>query len=276
MPIREACHVAVQKNHPNKQKLWKHAQARQRAKGQGPIAVLQIGSLDNERFLWPRFGHSNGEYSTVRTKYSLLSLPLSLGLGGCHLIRVLPQGKGVSSSASVEVATMSAIAAAHVPAIENEKSSSECHYSYSECGLGSNGTDRLVKLLPSSELILRCPLPSPPWGDASQVRPAARSARPAAWRQRLGRWGSSPRRSVRTSLKETVQNRQAKVTVVPSAAALVIKALRQPERDRKKTENIKHNGNISLDDVVEIARVMPPRTMAKDLAGTFVSAQGPP
>ncbi|RWW11689.1 hypothetical protein BHE74_00044356 [Ensete ventricosum] len=45
MPIREACHVAVQKNHPNKQKLWKHAQARQRAKGQGPIAVLQIVCL---------------------------------------------------------------------------------------------------------------------------------------------------------------------------------------------------------------------------------------
>ncbi|RWW11684.1 hypothetical protein GW17_00024690, partial [Ensete ventricosum] len=63
---------------------------------------------------------------------------------------------------------------------------------------------------------------------------------------------------------------------VAEGDALVIKALRQPERDRKKTENIKHNGNISLDDVVEIARVMPPRTMAKDLAGTFVSAQGPP
>ncbi|RRT69795.1 hypothetical protein B296_00034164 [Ensete ventricosum] len=87
----------------------------------------------------------------------------------------VPEGKGVSSSASVEVATMSAIAAAHgqlyLPAIENEKSSSEafkalltaattdeqlsalgelmyqCHYSYSECGLGSNGTDRLVKLV---------------------------------------------------------------------------------------------------------------------------------
>lgn len=45
MPIREACHVAVQKSNPNKQKLWKHAQARQRAKGQGPIPVLQIVCL---------------------------------------------------------------------------------------------------------------------------------------------------------------------------------------------------------------------------------------
>lgn len=42
MPIREACHVAVQRNHPSKQKLWKHAQARQQAKGKGPIPVLQI------------------------------------------------------------------------------------------------------------------------------------------------------------------------------------------------------------------------------------------
>lgn len=42
MPIREACHVAVQRSHPSKHKLWRHAQARQQAKGQGPIPVLQI------------------------------------------------------------------------------------------------------------------------------------------------------------------------------------------------------------------------------------------
>jgi hypothetical protein len=36
------------------------------------------------------------------------------------------------------------------------------------------------------------------------------------------------------TVKLTVQNRQAKVTVVPSAAALVIKALKEPVRDRKK------------------------------------------
>ncbi|KAL2472708.1 60S ribosomal protein L12-3 [Forsythia ovata] len=57
----------------------------------------------------------------------------------------------------------------------------------------------------------------------------------------------------------------AKVTVVPSAIALVIKALKESERDQKKTKNIKHNDNISLDDVIEIAKVI---SMAKDLSGT--------
>ncbi|KAF5936407.1 hypothetical protein HYC85_027536 [Camellia sinensis] len=42
MPIREACHVAVQRNDPSKQRLWKHAQSRQNAKGQGSTPVLQI------------------------------------------------------------------------------------------------------------------------------------------------------------------------------------------------------------------------------------------
>ena len=32
----------------------------------------------------------------------------------------------------------------------------------------------------------------------------------------------------------TIQNRQARVEVVPSASALIIKALKEPPRDRKK------------------------------------------
>ncbi|KAL2472792.1 60S ribosomal protein L12-1 [Forsythia ovata] len=67
------------------------------------------------------------------------------------------------------------------------------------------------------------------------------------------------------TVKLTVQNRQSKVTVVPSAAALVIKALKEPKRDQKKTKNIKHNDSISLDDVIEIAKVI---SMAKDLSST--------
>lgn len=41
-------------------------------------------------------------------------------------------------------------------------------------------------------------------------------------------------KGLRVTCKLTVQNRQAKVTVIPSAAALVIKALKEPARDRKK------------------------------------------
>ena len=79
---------------------------------------------------------------------------------------------------------------------------------------------------------------------------------------------------LRVTVKLTVQNRQAKVSVVPSASALVIKALKEPPRDRKKVKHVKHSGNISLDDCVEIARIMRPRSRAKTLAGTVKEILG--
>ncbi|XP_022013672.2 60S ribosomal protein L12, partial [Helianthus annuus] len=81
-------------------------------------------------------------------------------------------------------------------------------------------------------------------------------------------------KGLRVTVKLTVQNRQAKVFVVPSAAALVIKALKEPERDRKKVKNIKHSGNILLEDVVEIAKVMKVRSMAKELSGEVMEILG--
>ena len=44
-------------------------------------------------------------------------------------------------------------------------------------------------------------------------------------------------KGLRVTCKLIVQNRQAKVEVVPSAASLVIKALKEPPRDRKKVKN---------------------------------------
>lgn len=41
----------------------------------------------------------------------------------------------------------------------------------------------------------------------------------------------------------------------------------EPPRDRKKEKNIKHSGNISLDEIFDIARTMKPKSLAKDLAG---------
>ena len=73
---------------------------------------------------------------------------------------------------------------------------------------------------------------------------------------------------LRVTAKLNVQNRQAKVEVCPSAAALIIKALKEPSRDRKKVKNIVHDGNLTMDEIIEIARVMRPRSMARTLAGT--------
>lgn len=65
-----------------------------------------------------------------------------------------------------------------------------------------------------------------------------------------------------------IQNRQAQIEVVPSAASLLIKALKEPPRDRKKVKNIKHNGNLTMDEIIKIARIMRPRSMARKLEGT--------
>lgn len=37
----------------------------------------------------------------------------------------------------------------------------------------------------------------------------------------------------------TIQNRQATISVVPSAASMIVKALKEPPRDRKKVKNSK-------------------------------------
>ena len=72
----------------------------------------------------------------------------------------------------------------------------------------------------------------------------SRAARP----RRPGPLGLSPKKigediaketakdwkGLRVTVKLTVQNRVAKVSVIPSASALVIKALKEPARDRKK------------------------------------------
>lgn len=81
-------------------------------------------------------------------------------------------------------------------------------------------------------------------------------------------------KGLRISVKLIVQNRQATVEVVPSASALVIKALKEPPRDRKKEKHRKHNGNITMDDIIEIARTMRSRSMAKDLKGTVKEILG--
>merc|ERR1739849_60440 len=63
-------------------------------------------------------------------------------------------------------------------------------------------------------------------------------------------------KGLRVTVKLTIQNRQAAVSVVPTASSLIIKALKEPPRDRKKVKNIKHDGNITWDDILSAARIM--------------------
>ncbi|KAK0182249.1 hypothetical protein PV327_000407 [Microctonus hyperodae] len=81
-------------------------------------------------------------------------------------------------------------------------------------------------------------------------------------------------KGLKITVQLTIQNRQATISVVPSAASLVIKALKEPPRDRKKQKNIKHSGNLSFDDILSIARSMRPRSMSRELSGTVKEILG--
>jgi len=81
-------------------------------------------------------------------------------------------------------------------------------------------------------------------------------------------------KGLRVTAKLNVQNRQAKVEVVPSAAALIIKALKEPARDRKKVKNIVHSGSVSFDEIIKIGRVMQPRSLSKNFQGTILEMLG--
>ena len=53
-----------------------------------------------------------------------------------------------------------------------------------------------------------------------------------------------------------------------------MKALKEPVRDRKKVKNVKHDGNLTLDEVIDIARQMRERSMSRKLSGTVKEILG--
>ncbi|XP_059969474.1 large ribosomal subunit protein uL11-like [Mesoplodon densirostris] len=81
-------------------------------------------------------------------------------------------------------------------------------------------------------------------------------------------------KGLRITVKPTIQNIQAQMEVVPSASTLIIKALKELPRDRKKQKNIKHSGNIIFDVIVNIAQQMWHRSLARELSGTIKEILG--
>lgn len=81
-------------------------------------------------------------------------------------------------------------------------------------------------------------------------------------------------KGLKITVKLTIQNRQAKISVVPTAASLIIRALKEPPRDRKKVKHVQHDGNITMDQVYEIAREMRERSIARKFEGTVKEILG--
>ncbi|DAZ98417.1 TPA: hypothetical protein N0F65_000131 [Lagenidium giganteum] len=132
--------------------------------------------------------------------------------------------------------------------------------------------------------------PPPPAGEEKIVilRTVGGEVAPAsALAPKVGPLGLSPKKvgedickatqdwkGLNVTIKLTIVNRQATVSLIPSASSLLVKELKEPVRDRKKVKNIKHDGNLSLDQVISVARVMRERSMARTLAGTVKEILG--
>ena len=78
----------------------------------------------------------------------------------------------------------------------------------------------------------------------------------------------------RCTVQITIVDRQATVTVVPATSTLIIHALQETKRDRKKVKNVKHTGSLSIDTVIDIAKQMRHKSMSKTLAGTVKEVLG--
>ena len=63
---------------------------------------------------------------------------------------------------------------------------------------------------------------------------------------------------------------RSKVTLLPFVSIHYVNGMSyfiEPPRDRKKEKNIKHSGNVTLDEIVDIARTMKSKSLSKELSG---------
>ncbi|KAG8343444.1 Ribosomal protein L11 N terminal domain [Trypanosoma vivax] len=71
-----------------------------------------------------------------------------------------------------------------------------------------------------------------------------------------------------------VKNRVATVIVTPSVASRLIRALKEPPRDRKKVKNIKHDGNIAFSEILKIAKEATPNSMGSCMKSVVMEVLG--
>lgn len=81
-------------------------------------------------------------------------------------------------------------------------------------------------------------------------------------------------RGIKVQVEIAVANRQATVQILPTSAPLIIKALKEGPRDRKKTKNVKHNGNLKFSEIVDIAKKVHSKSYSRTFAGTVKQVLG--
>mmetsp|Transcript_6667 Transcript_6667/g.13171 ORF Transcript_6667/g.13171 Transcript_6667/m.13171 type:complete len:171 (+) Transcript_6667:113-625(+) len=111
---------------------------------------------------------------------------------------------------------------------------------------------------------------------------------PATLAPKVGPLGLSPKKlgddiqkatmewkGLKVTVQLIIQNRQATVELVPSASSLIMRELKEPVRDRKKgPKNVVHDGNLTLDQVIEVAKIMRERSHARFFSGTVKEILG--
>ncbi len=81
-------------------------------------------------------------------------------------------------------------------------------------------------------------------------------------------------KGIKVMVRLSVVNRVATPTIIPTASSMIMRELKEPPRDKKKVKNIKHNGNVTLDAIINIARALRGKSMAKKLVGTVKEVLG--
>ena len=89
--------------------------------------------------------------------------------------------------------------------------------------------------------------------------------------------GTQEYTNIRIYVKLSIQSREIKnVEVMPTCCAYIIKALKEPKRQRKKEKNavFKHTGNLSFEQIKKIAENMRPKSLSREMKGTVKEVLG--
>jgi large subunit ribosomal protein L12e len=83
--------------------------------------------------------------------------------------------------------------------------------------------------------------------------------------------------NIRLYVRLSIQAREIKqVELLPTSSAYIIKALKEPIRQRRKVKGAvyKHTGNLSFEQVKDIAKKMKDKSLARELKGTVKEVLG--